>query len=132
MATTFSNQRINPDLDPDLPNRMPTPASRQLPAEAAGSSTRPVMERVLQSYAEYLGKVIGITARQLRRTSRDARRRTLSAYSEATYVAQDISALTRRQVNVVKQDYPVEALGILAGAGIIGGFALRIWRSHQS
>lgn len=132
MSAPFSNQQINPDIDPTLPNRMPLRASRQLAAEAARWPERPVMERILQRYAEYVGNVIGITARQLRRTGRDARQHTQSAYLKATDAAQDISALTRHQVNVVKQEYPVEALGILGGAGIICGFAFRIWRSHQS
>lgn len=90
------------------------------------------MERILQRYAEYVGEFLGVTARQLRRTGREAGKRTRSACFHAAYVADDMTARTRRQVNVVKQEYPLEALGILAGVGMIGGFALRIWRSHQS
>lgn len=130
--STFNHQQVSSDVVSTPLEEMPIPASHQLPAVTVSSIQQPLMEKILQSYAEYVGKVIAITARQLRRTSREVGRGTGSAYSEATHLAEDITVLTRRQVKVIKRDYPLEALGILAGAGILAGFALRIWRSHES
>jgi hypothetical protein len=58
---------------------------------------------------------------------RDAR----EGYSQAAKTVQELIRLTWRSARLVKREYPLQALGVLAGVAFSAGIALRILRERK-
>jgi ElaB/YqjD/DUF883 family membrane-anchored ribosome-binding protein len=63
---------------------------------------------------------------------RDARERAREGYSQAAKTAQELVRLTWRSARLVRREYPLQALGVLAGVAFIAGITLRILRERSS
>lgn len=63
---------------------------------------------------------------------RDARERAREGYSQAAKTAQELIRLTWRSARLVRREYPLQALGVLAGVAFVAGITLRILRERRS
>lgn len=75
--------------------------------------------------------VIGSTRREALKIRERAQRRTGAVYAQVNQKARDLGQQARFATRYLRHEYPVELLGVLAGAAFLAGVALRIWRSRS-
>ena len=66
------------------------------------------------------------------RTYQRARRQTVEGYSMTVARAEDLGRHTREWVRNTKEERPLQLLAMIAGAALVSGIAIRIWRSRAS
>jgi len=116
----------------ELPD-FPVPASRQIPAEAiAAHWRRPAMETALQCYAEVVGRTFGVFSRASADLLSRVRGYTQNRYSEVESETKNLGKRAQQNASYVKERYPLETLGAIAGTAFVVGIALRVWRSKAS
>lgn len=112
---------------------LPIPPSRQIPAETSPAHwRRPAMETALERYAEAVGRTLGVASRSYLDLRERFRGYTADRYSRAEQEAKNLGRRAQENASYVRNRYPLEALGAIAGAAFLAGIALRIWRSRAS
>jgi hypothetical protein len=132
MATIPPDTGYSSVSENELPD-FPVPASRQIPAEAsAGDWRRPAMETALQCYAEAVGRTLGLFSRASADLLSRVRGYTQDRYSEVERETKNLGRRAQQNASYVRERYPLEALGAIAGTAFLVGIALRVWRSKSS
>jgi hypothetical protein len=132
MATIPPETGYSSVSENELPD-FSVPASRQIPAEASvGDWRRPAMETALQRYAELVGRTLGIFSRGSGDLLSRVRGYTQDRYSEVEQETKNLGRRAHQNASYVRERYPLEALGAIAGTAFLVGIALRVWRSKAS
>src|SRR6185503_12688432 len=112
---------------------LPAPASRQIPAETSAAHwRRPAMETALERYAEAVGRTLGVASRSYSNLRERVRGYTEDGYSRAEQEAKNLGRRAQENASYVRERYPLEALGAIAGTAFLVEIALRVWRSRAS
>ena len=111
----------------------PVPPSHQIPAVTSPAHYRPpAMESALQSYADAVGRTLGMASRMYSRLFDRAGDYTQEKYSDVERETKNLSRRAQENASYVRERYPLEALGAIAGTAFLAGIALRVWRSRAS
>ena len=111
----------------------PVPPSHQIPAVTSPAHYRPpAMETALQSYADVVGRALGTASRVYSQWFHRARGYTQEKYSDVERETKNLSRRAQENASYVRERYPLEALGAIAGTAFLAGIALRVWRSRAS
>ena len=109
------------------------PPSHQIPAVTSPAHYRPpAMESALQSYADAVGRALGTASRMYSQWFDRARGYTQEKYSDVERETKNLSRRAQQNASYVRERYPLEALGAIAGTAFVAGIALRVWRSRAS
>lgn len=90
------------------------------------------MERVLQRYAQFISRTLGIASRYTAEARDRLRGAAYSGTLRAAKQADQVTLQAQKRATYIRQKYPLEAVGVLAASGFIAGVVLRIWRSKAS
>jgi len=90
------------------------------------------METALQCYAEVVGRKFGVFSRASADLLSRVRGYTQNRYSEVESETKNLGKRAQQNASYVKERYPLETLGAIAGTAFVVGIALRVWRSKAS
>ena len=93
-------------------------------------STKREAERLYDEARDRASDLVDTTRREAERLYEEARIRATEGYERASETAQDATEQTRHVARYLRNEYPLELIGVLAGAAFLAGMALRIWRSR--
>ena len=90
------------------------------------------METALECYAEAIGRALGAVSRTYSQVSDRVRGYTADTYSQVERESKNLGRRAQENASYVRERYPLEALGAIAGAAFLVGIGLRVWRSKAS
>ena len=90
------------------------------------------METALECYAEAIGRALGAVSRTYSQVSDRVRGYTADTYSQVERESKNLGRRAQENASYVRERYPLEALGAIAGTAFLVGIALRVWRSKAS
>lgn len=112
---------------------VPVPPSHQIPAHVSDAPLgRLPIEDALQSYAEAVGRTLGIVSRVSAQVWDRVRGYTQDKYSEVEHETKNLGRQAQQKASYVRERYPLEALGAIAATAFVVGIGLRVWRSRAS
>jgi ElaB/YqjD/DUF883 family membrane-anchored ribosome-binding protein len=136
LAGTEQHSRPVP---PPLPRAMPiNPVEREKrlhkplatrASELLDSTTREA-EKLYEEARNRASDLVDSTRREAERLYDEARTRTSEGYERLSEKAQEATDQTRHVARYLRNEYPLQLIGILAGAAFVVGMSLRIWRSR--
>jgi hypothetical protein len=111
---------------------IPVPPSHQIPEHTTDAPLgRLPVETALQCYAEAVGRTLGIISRTSAQVWDRVRGYTVGSYSQVERETKDVGRRAQENASYVRERYPLEALGAIAGAAFLVGIGLRVWRSRS-
>ena len=122
-------------------NNMASPANREYetgvsPRRAGSTDLAEITGgRTVETQSPYrdaIGERACVASASVGRTFGEARRHARTYYADAIATTRYLATRTRRRALLIKEERPLQALGIIATAAFVCGVALRIWRSQNS
>lgn len=107
-----------------VPIRPPEPSTITV---TAVNPTQPELEE----YGRRIGELLGRVSKTISRVYAGARVRVSDARSGAGSRTEEFGSDTRLRAERLKEDRPLELLGIIAGIAFAAGVAARVWRSRH-
>lgn len=139
----------NSELDPSETRLVipPPPRPRQMPinpverrkrmqkplstrASELVDSTKREAEKLYDEARIRASDLMDTTKREAERIYDETRTRASEGYDRLSEKAQDATDQTRHVARYLRNEYPLQVIGVLAGAAFLAGMALRIWRSN--
>jgi len=93
-------------------------------------STKREAEKLYEEALTRASDLVDTTRREAERLYDEARTRASDGYERLSGKAQDATDQTRHVARYLRNEYPLQLIGVLAGAAFLAGMALRIWRSN--
>lgn len=90
------------------------------------------METALACYAQAVGRGLGALSRTSSQLYDRVRGYTADRYSQVERESKYLGRRAQENASYVRERYPLEALGAIAGAAFLLGIGLRVWRSKAS
>jgi len=97
-------------------------------SELLDSTTREA-EKLYDEARTRASDLMDTTRREAERLYDEARIRASEGYERWSEKAQDATDQTRHVARYLRNEYPLQLIGVLAGAAFVVGMSLRIWRS---
>jgi hypothetical protein len=101
-------------------------------AEHAGRSAIDAIQTVEQAAAQTASEAMDPAGHAASAAYRDAGARAREGYAWASETTQDFARLAWRSAQLMKQEYPLRALAVLAGAGFLAGILLRVRKGRRA
>lgn len=114
-------ERINPDYEDRLAGR---DHLREYAVRAGWTAGQAV-----NATRNAVSTAASTTSDSARRVYRMARSRTRSSYEQLSNTTVQWMRATKAGADVAKNEFPLQTLGIIAGAAFLCGMGLRIWRN---
>jgi ElaB/YqjD/DUF883 family membrane-anchored ribosome-binding protein len=93
-------------------------------------STKLEAEKLYDEARTRAADLVDTTKREAERLYDEARSRASEGYERFSEKAQEATDQTRHVARYVRNEYPLQLIGVLAGAAFMAGMVLRIWRSR--
>ena len=98
-------------------------------SELLDATTREA-EKLYEEARSRASELVDTTRHEAERLYDEARTRASEGYDRLSEKAQDATDQTRYVARYLRNEYPLQLIGILAGAAFVVGMSLRIWRSR--
>ena len=110
---------------------IPIPPSHQIPEHTSDAPPGKLpVETALQCYAEAVGRTLRVISRTSAQLWDGVRGYTEDSYSQVERETRILGKRAQENASYVRERYPLEALGAIAGAAFLVGIGLRVWGSR--
>jgi hypothetical protein len=90
------------------------------------------LQQTFEEYGERTGRTVSATRQLVTKIYDETRTRALEGYGRVSYRGRVFASRVGERAQRIKQQRPLQVLGVIAATAFAAGFVVRIWRSRNS
>jgi hypothetical protein len=90
------------------------------------------LQQAFEKYGGQTGRIVKATRQFVTKVYDETRTRATEGYEKVSFRGRVVANHTGERAKRIKQEHPLQVLGVIAATAFTAGFVIRIWRSRNS